>query len=57
MRIYRVLDHFIPCADPESFVRGGRGEGRSKYHYNGAIIEPPAKRHLNDDGQILNLAW
>ena len=57
MRIYRVLDHFIPCADPESFVRGGRGEGRSKYHYNGTIIEPPAKRHLNDDGQILNLAW
>ena len=42
------------CVDPESFVRGGpaltvifllmRG---SKYHYERAIIGPPAKRHLN----------
>ena len=49
------------CADPESFVGGGPLlttfffsfvflEGRedpSQYHYKRAIIDPPAKRHLN----------
>ena len=43
-----------PCADPESYVRGGPtltffswwGEGGSKYHFRD-IIGPPAKRHLN----------
>ena len=44
----------MPCADPESFVRGGPTltiflDGRdnpSKYHYKRTIIGPPAKRHL-----------
>ena len=47
-----------PCADPESFVRGGPtltmhfsfflvDEGRKdiKYHYKWAIIGPPAKHN------------
>ena len=44
----------MPCADPESFVRGGPTltsvlEGRddpSEFNYKRAIIGPPAKRHL-----------
>ena len=55
------------CADQESFVRGGStqktfcfcfswgGERQSKYHYNWAIIGPPAKRHLN--GISLTSHW
>ena len=48
------------CADPENFVRGGPTlnffffifflewrEDPNQYHYKGAIIHPPAKRHLN----------
>ena len=50
---------FSPCADSESFVRGGPNlttifyiDGRedpNKYHYKQPIIDPPAKRHLNGD--------
>ena len=45
-----------PCADPESFVRGGPNlitffvEGwnkGSKYRFNWVIIDQSAKRHLN----------
>ena len=57
-----------PCADPESFVRGGVGqrffklmrEGGSKYNYEWAIIGPPEKRDSMafrwraDDGPTLN---
>ena len=60
----------IPCADPESFVRGGpalttfflvyEGSGGSKYHYKRAIIGPPAIqmafRWRAEDGLILD-AW
>ena len=28
------------------------GEGVSKYHYNRAIIDPPAKRHFDDDSIV-----
>ena len=54
-----------PCADPESFVRGGpiltgflvvflvdEGEEVSKYHAKRVIIGPPAKRHLNDGSTL-----
>ena len=46
----------LPCADPESFVRGGPTlttfffEGKedpNKYYYKRAIIDPPSKHHLN----------
>ena len=57
------LPRILACADPESFVRGSptlitiffllffvfslmREEG-SKNHYTRAIIDPPAKHHLN----------
>ena len=47
----------VPCADPESFVRGGptfpffvcffKLDERRKYQIKWAIIGTPAKRHLN----------
>ena len=48
-----------PCADPESYARGGPtlttffllGEGGSKYHYKRTIIGQPVKRHLNGVSQ------
>ena len=50
---FKYRDMYCSCTDPERFVRGGptltkvfesmRG---SKYHYQRAIIGPPAKRHL-----------
>ena len=33
--------------DFDGFFLVDEGEGGSKYHYKGAIIDPPAKRHLN----------
>ena len=46
-----------PCADPESYARGGPtlttffwlllGEGGSKYHYKRTIIGQPVKLYLN----------
>ena len=52
----KCKDEDHPCANPESFNRGGGGamffffvdEGReSMYHFKRAIIGPPVKRHLN----------
>ena len=53
----KTLSLLFSCADPESFLRGGPTlttfffswwwEGGSKYNYKRAIIDPPAKRHLN----------
>ena len=50
---FKYRDMYCSCTDPERFVRGGptltkvfelmRG---SKYHYQRAIIGPPAKSHL-----------
>ena len=40
----------LPCADPESYVRGGPTLTTlvlSDERINGAIIGPAAKRHLN----------
>ena len=46
---WRCGDQEVPvCADPESFFfLVDEGEGGSKYRYKWAIIDPPAKHHLN----------
>ena len=49
----RIIHVYSPCADPESFARGGPTlklflYGRiQKPLYKWAIIGPPVKRHLN----------
>ena len=49
MHIFSKIQLFEvqPCADPESYVRGGPTDFDLFLVDQGTIIGPPAKRHLN----------